>query len=1068
MDNRYTVIKDLVTQACERLRKMGVSVDDNDVENMVQNLYSKDYSVEQVKRDVFRMERERRVKYEVEQMVNEPLTIARNLQNLSVQYNGITLNNQDIDLLMIANSNSFEELVEVMERVTNISLPEGMSEMDFITYRQKVFDAYLDNLSPVNESLINKDLDLFRRIEHLKESGFLTNEEVAVLNKVIMENKNFGVETILTELKKDELFGEEKVEQLVLGLREFVSVEKEGIKSTSIEAYHNLYDQINLFYDSITLDEEAKYGKVILSDGSFYDSSLRKALDFAKKMGKTMRINTLFFYMDCPDDIYNLEESSSSSKMAKERLGFYIDEITKVLAEYPDVVRSVDVFNEILNRHPLPLDVSYMVRGDIPQDIDNFDNIKSGWLKHLTVEDVCELLAIARKNLPTVDFMYNDDHLIDPDKWSATSALIERIQDYSKGMGIKLIDSIGTQMHIDNDVSKEEIRNMFIELSKFGLPIEITEFDLAMTSGLEGLSDLQIEQIRQKKINEVYEVIEELKDQCNIRGITIWSKTDSQNFRVKLANEELVSRNMEPSVSTLHGGFFTEEMISKTSGFSKNIRKQNFNFHCHTSRCGHAGNFSDRDYVIAAKNAGVNCIGFSDHVPFNKLDYWINGKKMHISEVDDYVGSIRKLADENPDMTIRCGYEAEYASCRVGHLVDLRSSCDYMILGQHFVQEGLRVIRPSDNPEYPLLYAKSVCEALDTGIFDILAHPDFFMLEREHFSTEEGKIEFLENAKMASYMICEKAKELGIPIELNVRGREAALAGVTDEFGNRKTRGDDGELSYPHSLFWEIAAEVGNDVIYSVDAHNPNHILAIDEDREFIERIIDTSKLKFVSDNYDPVLARENNLILQEAYASTCVSAVTQETAMITALLDSMEVLEGQDVLETLKGGLYTIGENFDKEAAQKMKRLDKKYKEAENKEKYDLCKKRLIATYGERHAALDRAKESLSVAQAIGCSTKDEYVYAVGLLTEAKSSDDPVKIATASEKLEIFSEKKSEENKSVTQDSAKVYVNKPVESPANNGNSSDNSSGFVSSMNLILAVVVLLVFCMLFVFMIK
>ena len=603
MDNRYTVIKDLVTQACERLRKMGVSVDDNDVENMVQNLYSKDYSVEQVKRDVFRMERERRVKYEVEQMVNEPLTIARNLQNLSVQYNGITLNNQDIDLLMIANSNSFEELVEVMEIVTNISLPEGMSEMDFITYRQKVCDAYLDNLSPVNESLINKDLDLFRRIEHLKESGFLTNEEMVVLNKVIMENKNFGVETILTELKKDELFGEEKVEQLVLGLREFVSVEKEGIKSTSMEAYRNLYDQINLFYDSITLDEEAKYGKVILSDGSFYDSSLRKALDFAKKMGKTMRINTLFFYMDCPDDIYNLEESSSSSKLAKEKLSFYIDEITKVLAEYPDVVRSVDVFNELLNRHPLPLDVSYMVRGDIPQDIDNFDNIKSGWLKHLTVEDVCELLAIARKNLPTVDFMYNDDHLIDPDKWSATSALIERIQDYSKGMGVKLIDSIGTQMHIDNDVSKEEIRNMFIELSKFGLPIEITEFDLAMTSGLEGLSDLQIEQIRQKKINEVYEVIEELKDQCNIRGITIWSKTDSQNFRVKLANEELVSRNMEPSVSTLHGGCFTEEMISKSSGFSKNIRKQNFNFHCHTSRCGHAGDFSDRDYVIAAKNA---------------------------------------------------------------------------------------------------------------------------------------------------------------------------------------------------------------------------------------------------------------------------------------------------------------------------------------------------------------------------------------------------------------------------------------------------------------------------------
>ena len=41
MDNRYTFIKDLVTQACDRLRKIGVSIDVNDIENMVQNLYSK-------------------------------------------------------------------------------------------------------------------------------------------------------------------------------------------------------------------------------------------------------------------------------------------------------------------------------------------------------------------------------------------------------------------------------------------------------------------------------------------------------------------------------------------------------------------------------------------------------------------------------------------------------------------------------------------------------------------------------------------------------------------------------------------------------------------------------------------------------------------------------------------------------------------------------------------------------------------------------------------------------------------------------------------------------------------
>ena len=166
------------------------------------------------------------------------------------------------------------------------------------------------------------------------------------------------------------------------------------------------------------------------------------------------------------------------------------------------------------------------------------DNIKSGWLKHLDIADLCDVIAVARKNMPTTDFMYNDDHLVDEAKLGPTSSLLKKIQAYEASHGVKLIDSIGTQMHIDNDISNESIRHMFLELSRFGLPIEVSEFDLAMTRDVEGWSGDVIQAMRLKRIDDIHGIVDELSDRCGIRGFTIWSKTDSQNFRVHLENEQ--------------------------------------------------------------------------------------------------------------------------------------------------------------------------------------------------------------------------------------------------------------------------------------------------------------------------------------------------------------------------------------------------------------------------------------------------------------------------------------------------------------------------------------------------
>lgn len=62
---------------------------------------------------------------------------------------------------------------------------------------------------------------------------------------------------------------------------------------------------------------------------------------------------------------------------------------------------------------------------------------------------------------------------------------------------------------------------------------------------------------------------------------------------------------------------------------------------------------------------------------------------MHISDVDEYIASIRELQQENPTMKIMCGFEAEFDPMKEQFLGELRDKVDYMILGQHFVPYGM-------------------------------------------------------------------------------------------------------------------------------------------------------------------------------------------------------------------------------------------------------------------------------------------------------------------------------------------------------------------------------------------
>ena len=312
--------------------------------------------------------------------------------------------------------------------------------------------------------------------------------------------------------------------------------------------------------------------------------------------------------------------------------------------------------------------------------------------------------------------------------------------------------------------------------------------------------------------------------------------------------------------------------------------RQDFNFHTHTYRSGHSDFVSDEEMVQAAKGMGISVLGFTEHIPNPDLILPDENKRMLVSETNDYIESIENLKKAHPEMRILVGFEGEFDPMRESFLGEMREKVDYMILGQHFVMRGLDRVKPN-TPEFPLIYADMVCKGIDSGIFDIVAHPDFFMRYIDLVETEQGRKKFAENAVIASKMICERARDMGIPVEIN----------LSQAASNRILA--DGNYHYPHPIFWKEAAKVdGLKVIRGVDAHKPKAFRIAGSAEELV---IDIEKMvmdKIMYEGYDPVEARKKNTKLQEAYEQHQASALPFETNMVDYIVKRTEERVGSNL----------------------------------------------------------------------------------------------------------------------------------------------------------------------------
>lgn len=231
------------------------------------------------------------------------------------------------------------------------------------------------------------------------------------------------------------------------------------------------------------------------------------------------------------------------------------------------------------------------------------------------------------------------------------------------------------------------------------------------------------------------------------------------------------------------------------------------NFHTHTTRCLHAGG-TDSEYIEAALNHKMTILGFSDHAPYPDNRF---GLRMKYEELDEYLQTIKNLKKQySNEIEIRVGLEIEYDSEKKAYYEQLlnEKGVEYLALGQHIYvspsKEYVNIYCLTNTEQY-IEYAQTVKEAVQTGYYAFIAHPDVIFL---------NDFDWDENCEIASNIIIESALQSKIPLEFNANGLRRGIQQFCD--GER--------YPYPHQKFWMKVAKQNIPVLINADAHHPSNV----------------------------------------------------------------------------------------------------------------------------------------------------------------------------------------------------------------------------------------------------
>jgi len=220
-------------------------------------------------------------------------------------------------------------------------------------------------------------------------------------------------------------------------------------------------------------------------------------------------------------------------------------------------------------------------------------------------------------------------------------------------------------------------------------------------------------------------------------------------------------------------------------------------YHIHTT-------FSDgkappEDYIGQAISAGLNEIGFSEHINLG-----VPGQAwcMDPGRINEFISNVRTLGKRTPDLIIKTGLEVDFFSGKEKLIYDFLKELDldYVIgsvhyLGELSVDNSPGFYENRDIDEIWEAYFSKVGEAIESGLFDIIGHIDLVRIYN-----------FKPTADPEKYYIklAEKLKAHDVAMEINTNGRNRPLGDF-----------------YPDRRFLRIFSEKNVNICVNSDAHFP-------------------------------------------------------------------------------------------------------------------------------------------------------------------------------------------------------------------------------------------------------
>lgn len=508
--------------------------------------------------------------------------------NLESTINGIYLNTETIELLSIIQCKNIEELKDFAINCSQLSISEedltSWNDNDIEHIKRNLVEQYKSTLVPMEQSIEDRRSVLELALKH---SGITADEVDAYISLF----QDYGYEGIKKKLKAEH---PESYDIFTEKAHRFIGTERDQMTKITYEELSGLNDILS------------NYNTILIGSGRYYDVTKKmydeqipdmkkydfyyaqRGLDFCYKNGMYARYHTLL-------DKQTMEEHLIG-KQKKDVLGElqeYVKKSIDFISKYNDehkingkgVICSVDLFNEIIS-----FDEPYR---NMWQELYGISN-----------EELVSIFQYALENKPDgVTYVYNEPFLENHERRQVVIEQLSRIHELDPG----LIDTIGTQMHIEMTQNIDDIRHCFEDLKKLeqlGIGTQITEFDMCLPERFmfdengrilseqelvelinskmsrRGITIGSIAEFKSMRINEISKTIEGTGIQLD--GITYWSISDTLDHNLERTNRKTYEQGLQRDIAkTRYAGLYsglerkqTMMLENKKMYVRKNIERQ--------------------------------------------------------------------------------------------------------------------------------------------------------------------------------------------------------------------------------------------------------------------------------------------------------------------------------------------------------------------------------------------------------------------------------------------------------------------------------------------------------------